>query len=190
MSYDILIAGIGGQGTILASRLLAEAAILTGKFARTGETIGMSQRGGCVVSHVRVDSKDVSPYIPLGNADLIIAFEYAEAARNIGRKKKDGKMIVNTQKIKPITVTVSGMKYDEEKIAETLGDSILIDGYAIAKEAGNVKAVNVVLLGAALGAKLLPFTMNEIKQAIDAVVPEKHRELNYKALEMGYQCVS
>lgn len=189
MSYDILIAGIGGQGNILTSRLLGEAAILTGRFARTGETIGMSQRGGCVVSHVRIDSEQVSPYIPMGCADLILAFEYAEAARNINRKKKNGKIIVNTQKIKPMTVTLGTMKYDEETIEAVLKDAIFIDGYTIAKRAGNVKAVNVVLLGAALGADLLPFSLDEMKQAINLVLPEKLRELNHKALEMGYQYV-
>lgn len=189
MSYNILIAGIGGQGTILASRLLAEAAILTGKFARTGETIGMSQRGGCVVSHVRIDSESVSPYIPMGSADLIIAFEYAEGARNICRKKDSGKIIVNTQKVKPVTVTLGGMEYNEEKIKKALSEAIFIDGYELAKNAGNVKTINVVLLGCALGANLLPFTMDDLKKAIDIIVPDKLRILNHKALEMGFDYV-
>ena len=77
MGYDILIAGVGGQGTILASRLLANAAMVADRFVRTGETIGMAQRGGSVVSHVRIDSREVSPYIPFGSADLLISFEYA-----------------------------------------------------------------------------------------------------------------
>lgn len=185
MSFDILIAGVGGQGTILTSRLLAEAAVQAGRFVRTGETIGMSQRGGCVVSHVRIDSREESPYIPLGKADLILAFEMAEAARNLDRLKPDGKIIVSAQKLEPVTVTLGGMAYDEETIRETLSDAIFIDGYGAAEQAGNVKAVNVVLLGAALGAGLLPFSAEELKRAIDIQVPERFRELNYKALELG-----
>lgn len=184
-TMDILVAGVGGQGTILTSRLLAEAAVQAGKFVRTGETIGMSQRGGCVVSHVRIGSREKSPYIPLGKADLILAFEMAEAARNLDRLKPGGKVIVSMQRVEPITVTLGGMEYNDETIKQALSDAIFIDGYGAAEKAGNVKAVNVVLLGAALGAGLLPFSEAEMKHAIDLQVPERFRELNYKALELG-----
>lgn len=91
MRYDVLIAGVGGQGTILASRILAAAAILKGEFARTGETIGMSQRGGCVVSNVRLGGEKVSPYIPNAQADLLLGFELAETARNMGTAAAKGR---------------------------------------------------------------------------------------------------
>ena len=136
-TMDILVAGVGGQGTILTSRLLAEAAVQAGKFVRTGETIGMSQRGGCVVSHVRIGSREKSPYIPLGKADLILAFEMAEAARNLDRLKPGGKVIVSMQRVEPITVTLGGMEYDDETIKQALADAIFIDGYGAAEKAGN-----------------------------------------------------
>lgn len=188
-SFDILIAGVGGQGTILTSRLLAEAAVQAGRFARTGETIGMAQRGGCVVSHVRIDSKDVSPYIPLGSADLVIAFEYAEAARNVDRLKPDGKMVVNMQKIEPVTVTLGGMEYDAEAMKRSLSGALFVDGYELAEQAGSVRAINVVLLGAALGAGLLPFSETEIAGAMQTLIPERFLEMNLKALKLGCEYV-
>lgn len=186
MRYDILIAGVGGQGTILSSRLLAEAAQIENQFVRTGETIGMSQRGGSVVSHVRIDSRDVSPYIPLGSADLLIAFELAEAARSLNRLKPGGRLLVSTQRLDPVTVTLGGMTYDEPAIRAALSGALFIDGYALAEQAGSAKAVNVVLLGAALGAGMLPLSKSSVLTAIDHMVKEKFRELNYKALELGF----
>ena len=186
MRYDILIAGVGGQGTILSSRLLAEAAQIEHQFVRTGETIGMSQRGGSVVSHVRIDSREVSPYIPLGGADLLIAFEMAEAARSLSRLKPEGKLLVSTKRLDPVTVTLGGMAYDEEAIKKALAGALFIDGYALAEQAGSAKAVNVVLLGAALGAGMLPFSKESVLGAIDRQVKEKFREMNYTALELGY----
>ncbi|MGN1058899.1 MAG: indolepyruvate oxidoreductase subunit beta [Clostridia bacterium] len=186
MRYDILIAGVGGQGTILSSRLLAEAAQIENRFVRTGETIGMSQRGGSVVSHVRIDSRDVSPYIPLGSADLLIAFELAEAARSLNRLKPGGRLLVSTQRLDPVTVTLGGMTYDEPAIRAALSGALFIDGYALAEQAGSAKAVNVVLLGAALGAGMLPLSKSSVLTAIDHMVKEKFRELNYKALELGF----
>ncbi len=186
MRYDILIAGVGGQGTILSSRLLAEAAQIENQFVRTGETIGMSQRGGSVVSHVRIDSRDVSPYIPLGSADLLIAFELAEAARSLNRLKPGGRLLVSTQRLDPVTVTLGGMTYDEPAIRTALSGALFIDGYALAEQAGSAKAVNVVLLGAALGAGMLPLSKSSVLTAIDHMVKEKFRKLNYKALELGF----
>ena len=156
MGYDILIAGVGGQGTILASRLLANAAMVADRFVRTGETIGMAQRGGSVVSHVRIDSREVSPYIPFGSADLLISFEYA-----------------------------GGAIYDEEKMAPYIDGALMVDGYHLAQRAGSVKSINVVLLGAALGAGLLPLTKDDMREAIRQSVRETFWELNFNALEMG-----
>ena len=185
MGYDILIAGVGGQGTILASRLLANAAMVADRFVRTGETIGMAQRGGSVVSHVRIDSREVSPYIPFGSADLLISFEYAEAARNANRLKPDGRMLVNTQRVYPTTVTSGGAIYYEEKMAPYIDGALMVDGYHLAQRAGSVKSINVVLLGAALGAGLLPLTKDDMREAIRQSVRETFWELNFNALEMG-----
>ena len=181
MGYDILIAGVGGQGTILASRLLANAAMVADRFVRTGETIGMAQRGGSVVSHVRINSREVSPYIPFGSADLLLSFEYAEAARNANRLKPDGRMLVNTQRVYPTTVTSGGAIYDEEKMAPYIDGALMVDGYHLAQRAGSVKSINVVLLGAAL----LPLTKDDMREAIRQSVRETFWELNFNALEMG-----
>lgn len=191
--FDILIAGVGGQGTVLASRLIAAAAIRQGSFARTSETIGMSQRGGCVVSHVRIGSENAGSIIPMAGADMMIAFELSEAARSLPRLKKEGCCIVNTQIIKPVSASLGTSKYDIDEITGFLksnaGHIHFIDGYSLANEAGSVKAVNVVLLGAAAAAGRLPFSRESIEQAITENVPQKYRELNQKAFKLGYDCI-
>ncbi len=191
--YDILIAGVGGQGTVLASRLIAAAAIKQGSFARTSETIGMSQRGGCVVSHVRINSEKFSSLIPLGSADMLIAFELSEAARSLPRLKMGGCCIINTQTIKPVSASLGSSQYDIKKITDFININTeqvyFIDGYSLANEAGSVKAVNVVLLGAAAAVGQMPFGKEVIEEAIIENVPQKFRELNQKAFELGYQSI-
>lgn len=190
MRYDVLIAGVGGQGTILASRILAAAAILKGEFARTGETIGMSQRGGCVVSNVRLGGEKVSPYIPNAQADLLLGFELAETARNMGRLRPRGAVVANTQTIKPVSLSLGIGKYDvpelKEYILANCGKAVLLDGYGLAAQAGSVKAVNIVLLGAACGAGLLPFDRSELTQTIEHSVAPRFVEMNLKAFSLGY----
>jgi indolepyruvate ferredoxin oxidoreductase beta subunit len=190
MKYDILIAGVGGQGTVLASRLLAASAIKEGYYARTSETIGMAQRGGCVVSHVRIESEEVNPIIPFGMADLLIGFEPAEAARNINRLSKSGKCIVNTREIKPVSASMQTVSYAVEPIYEFIksnsSNAILLDGYALAEQAGSVKALNVVLLGAAAGAGFLPFNKYQLERTIEENVSHGYFELNRKAFNIGF----
>ncbi|QNU68158.1 indolepyruvate oxidoreductase subunit beta [Ruminiclostridium herbifermentans] len=192
--YDILIAGVGGQGTVLASRLIAAAAIKQGSFARTSETIGMSQRGGCVVSHVRINSEKSGSIIPFNTADMLIGFELAEVARNMQRLSKEGCCIINTQVIKPVSASLGASQYDIEGITKYIEDNskeiYFIDGYDIAKEAGSVKAVNVVLLGAATAVGKMPFSKEVMLEAIVENVPQKFRELNEKAFVMGYDFIS
>lgn len=192
--YDVLISGVGGQGTVLASRLIGVAAIKQGSYARTSETIGMSQRGGCVVSHVRINSENSSSIIPFSNANMIIAFELAEAARSIPRLKIDGCCIINTQVIKPVSASLSTSQYDIEEIKKYIEDNAsevyFIDGYKLAKEAGTVKAVNVVLLGAAIAVGKMPFTKEIMLEAIVENVPQKFRELNRRAFEMGFEFIA
>ena len=190
MRYDVLIAGVGGQGTILASRILAAAAILKGEFARTGETIGMSQRGGCVVSNVRLGGEAVSPYIPAAQADLLLGFELAETARSMTRIKPGGAVVVNTQVIKPVSLSLGMGRYDEAELKEYIeknsGTSLFIDGYGLALAAGSAKAVNIVLLGAACGANLLPFDRAELEQTIQQSVAPRFVEMNLEAFSSGY----
>ena len=188
--FDILISGVGGQGTVLASRLLAAAAINGGCFARTSETIGMSQRGGCVVSHVRINSENSSSIIPMGSADMLIAFELSEAARSLPRLSKTGCCIVNTQIIKPVSASLGNSAYDAEAIKQSIEKNskevYFVDGYSLAEKAGTVKAVNVVLLGAAAATSRMPFTKDALLEAIKQNVPSKFRELNETAFELGY----
>lgn len=192
--FDILISGVGGQGTVLASRLIAAAAIKEGYFARTSETIGMSQRGGCVVSHVRINSENSSSIIPFETADIIIAFELAEAARSLKRMAEAGCCIVNTQVIKPVSASLGASQYNIEDITEYIRNSAkdvyFIDGYSLAEEAGTVKAVNVVLLGAATATGKMPFNRDIMLESIMENVPQKFRELNKKAFELGFDFVA
>lgn len=190
MKCDILIAGVGGQGTVLASRILAAAAMEAGFFTRTSETIGMAQRGGCVISHVRIDSEDFSSIIPIKDADLLIGFEMAEAARNLYRLSENGKCIINTMTVKPVTSTLGNSNYDIEGIRNFIKSSApdytFVDGYNIAKNAGSVKAVNMVLLGAAASKGIFPFSNEVIKNAIIKNVSSKFADMNLKAFNLGF----
>ncbi|HEY9062250.1 MAG TPA: indolepyruvate oxidoreductase subunit beta [Pseudobacteroides sp.] len=189
MKFDILIAGVGGQGTVLASRLLAASAIKAGYFARTSETIGMAQRGGCVVSHVRIGDENLSPVIPFGEADLLIGFEPAEAARSIARLSPEGKCVVNTRIIKPVTASLNTVSYEVEPILEFINKNsshrILVDGYDLAQKSGSVKALNTVLLGVAAAAGFLPFSKEDLLNTIGENVSPKYVELNEKAFNIG-----
>ncbi len=185
---DILISGVGGQGTILASKILANGAVLDGsERARTGETIGMSQRGGCVVSHVRT-SDTYSPYIQLGGADLLLSFELCEGARNLPQLKKNGVAIVNTAEINPITVALGAASYDTDMMIKYISDNVkayFLDANKLALECGSVKSVNVVLVGVAFGLGLLDISKQSLLDAIKNNVKPKFYEMNVKAFEIG-----
>ena len=188
MIFDILIAGVGGQGTVLASKILAEAATRSAVFARTGETIGMAQRGGSVVSHVRLGSEDKSPIVPLGRADVLIAFEPAEAARNLCRLKKDGKCLVNTRPIPPVASSILQNSYDEKKIREYIeqnSKASFVDASAAAEACGNIKTLNVVMLAAASKLGILPFDPETLRQSLASIIPEKALDINLKAFNAG-----
>jgi len=190
MNYDILIAGVGGQGTILASRLLATAALDAGFFTRTSETIGMAQRGGCVVSHVRIGN-EASPIIPPKHTDLLIGFEPGEAARNIGSLSANGICIVNTRPIMPVTASLGNMSYEVESIYEYIklkvAAAIFVDAYSLAEEAGSVKTINVVLLGVATATGHLPLSRETIERVIAENVPKRYMDLNSKAFKLGFE---
>ncbi|MEI6100986.1 MAG: indolepyruvate oxidoreductase subunit beta [Eubacteriales bacterium] len=192
MIFDILIAGVGGQGTVLASKILAEAATQGGVFARTGETIGMAQRGGSVVSHVRLGSEDKSPVIPLGRADVLIAFEPAEAARNLCRLKKDGRCLVNTRPIPPVASSILQDSYDEKKIKEYIEqntNACFVDASAAAEGCGSIKTLNVVMLAAAAKMGILPFDAETLLEAMKKILPEKTVEINLKAFNAGINLI-
>lgn len=185
MSKNILICGVGGQGTVLAAKVLSQAAISSGQHVLSAETIGMAQRGGSVTSHVRIGDDIFSPLIPKGQADIIIAFEAAEAARNISYLKKGGLVIVNKKVVQPTTASLTGKSFSEEIMLEylekTAGQLIAVDTDKACKDLGSSKVVNMVLLGAACKTGLL--SKDELKEAIKLLVKPAFYELNLKAVD-------
>jgi indolepyruvate ferredoxin oxidoreductase beta subunit len=180
---NIVIAGVGGQGIVLASKILAYAAAESYDDVRTGETIGMSQRGGSVVSFVRFGECD-SPYFAKGQADLLIAFELCEAVRNLSYLKPLGTAIVNNFCINPVTVSLGTAKYDREKMIDFISENskaTFIEAEKIAKAAGSEKCVNTVMLGVAAACGALPISKEAFTLAIRKNVKEKFLDMNLKA---------
>lgn len=185
---NILIAGVGGQGTILASRVLGRYALIKGQDCKMSEIHGMSQRGGSVATHVRIAEKVYSPVVCEGEADLILAFETLEAARVKHFLKKDGLLLVNEEKILPMPCITGAAQYPEnlrEKLETEINGVKFISATAIAKQAGSAKAANIVMLGCA--AKLCGLDAQAMEQAILSCVAEKFKEVNLKAFRMGYE---
>ena len=183
---NIMIVGVGGQGTLLASRILGKVAIKEGYDVKVSEVHGMSQRGGSVVTYVKYGDKVYSPIIDKGEADLVLAFELLEAYRALPFVKKGGKMIVNTQKMDPMPVITGAVEYPQN-IEEKLSKKINLqtaDALSLAKEAGTVKAVNVVLIGVL--AKSMDIDKEVWIEVLKDTVPEKFLEMNLKAFELGY----
>ena len=189
MTKNVLLCGVGGQGTVLASRLIALAAMEKGMEARGAETIGMAQRGGSVVSHVRIGGEIHSPLIPHGKADVIIGFEPAEAVRCLPYLKKGGCVVVSPEPIRPVTASLSGGAYGGTEMMEhlkrTVGSLVIVDGASICEECGSAKVLNVALLGAAIASGLIGISPEEMEAAISKRVPEKFRQMNMKALKLG-----
>ena len=182
----IMIVGVGGQGTLLASRILGNTVINEGYDVKLSEVHGMSQRGGSVVTYVKYGDKVYSPIIGKGEADIILAFELLEAYRALPYLKKGGKIIVNTQQINPMPVITGATDYPEklqEKIAEQ-ANLIAVDALSLAKEAGNIKAVNVVLIG--MLAKSSEIEKESWIQTLKTTVPAKFLDVNLVAFEKGY----
>jgi len=177
-----MIVGVGGQGTLLASKLLGEVVRHQGFDVKVSEVHGMSQRGGSVVTYVRYGSKVSSPIIELGEADCIIAFEEMEAARYLPYLKKDGLLIVGTQVIDPMPVIIGAAKAPQGLLDELAGHPIRLvarDALTMAEEAGSAKAVNLVLMG--FYAARSAFGLDVWEDAIHRTVPEKFLEMNLKA---------
>ncbi len=186
MTKKIMIVGVGGQGTLLASRILGNVAINEGYDVKVSEVHGMSQRGGSVVTYVKYGDKVYSPIIDQGEADTILAFELLEAYRALPYLKKGGKMIVNAQQIDPMPVITGAVEYPED-IAGKLGktvDTTVVDALSAAKKAGNIKAVNVVLIG--VMAKTTDIPYEKWVETIKTTVPPKFLDVNLKAFEIGY----
>ena len=185
-SKNIMIVGVGGQGTLLTSRILGKLAINAGYDVKLSEVHGMAQRGGSVVTFVRYGDKVNEPLVEEGQADVLIAFERLEALRYLHFLKKDGVVIVNDWRIDPITV-VTGVAAYPEDVIETLKEkrrAIVVEATAESKKLGAPKAFNIIVLGAA--ARHMGFEKEDWLRVIETTVPPKTIEVNKQAFEIGY----
>jgi len=189
MTFNCMIAGVGGQGTVLASKLIAAAAMKRGYDVRTTETIGMAQRGGSVVSHVRVGENIYSPLIPPGKADALIAFEPAEAVRQLPYLRKDGMVIVCDNAIKP--ATASGAAYEAAAMIDYLKVNVprlvVINGRQLMAQ--SAKTLNVALLGAAAQSGIFPFDADTLIAVIPEILPPRFCEINLQSFALGRSIV-
>lgn len=190
----IVIAGVGGQGTLLATRLIAETAIKQGLQVRIGETYGMAQRGGPVMGHIQI-GEAYSPQIRPGEADALLGFEIAEATRRgVTYLKHGGLAIVNSKKLPPVEV-ISGMrKYPEEgellKLLRKVTDRISVfDATKLAEQAGDSIATNIVMLGALTASDILPFSEDDIITTMKESIPARFLELNTRAFRLGAEAL-
>lgn len=185
MTKNILICGVGGQGTVLAAKIISQAALSSGEYVLSAETIGMAQRGGCVTSHVRIGDGIFSPLIPRGQADVLIAFEASEALRNLPFLKKGGTIIVNRHVIQPTTASLTGKRFSEDDMISALkkncANVIDVDTDKACKELGSSRIVNTVLLGAACKNGLIQ--KEAVKAALKLLVKPELYSLNEKAVD-------
>ena len=187
MTKNIMIVGVGGQGSLLASKLLGHLLLTQGYDVKVSEVHGMSQRGGSVVTYVRFGEKVYSPIIDKGQADFIVSFEKLEAARYLEYLKADGRIVVNTQEIDPMPVITGAMQYPAELVEkmEALGAKVdAMDCLSLAEQAGSSKAVNIVLMGR-LSRYFDEIPLEKWQKAIEECVPAKFLELNQKAFRLG-----
>ncbi len=190
---DIIIVGVGGQGILTSSMILAKAAMKAGLNVLTSEVHGMAQRGGSVEVHVRI-GEVLSPLIPLGNADVMIALELAEALRYTKYLNEKSIVIVNTRPIIPITVTLGIAKYPDadevlSKLKEITPHVYPVNASEIAERLGAIQATNVVVLGMLAKLVKLPFSYEKLEEAVKDVLPPKLHDLNLKALKAGYDAI-
>lgn len=195
---NIMITGVGGQGTVLAAQLLAQAAETRNWRVRTAETIGMAQRGASVVSHVRLANQDEpridAPLIAHGEADLIIAFEPAEAVRCLGYLRPGGALVSATSSVQPVTAALSRDAYSSkpalEYLRQTVPNCLLVDDTALIKQIGSSKALNVALLASAVAISDLGFTVEELRAAMHASVRPQFVALNDRAIDVAVAAIS
>ena len=183
---NIMIVGVGGQGSLLASKLLGNVIMNAGYDVKVSEVHGMSQRGGSVVTYVRYGEKVASPIIALGEADLIVSFELCEAARWLPYLKQGGKLITGDQKISPMPVITGAAGYPEqipERITAAGCDLTVVDALSLAEQAGSAKAVNIVLMGVL--SRQMEFSVEDWKAAIAQSVKPAFVEMNEKAFDLG-----
>lgn len=185
-STNIILCGVGGQGTILASKLIASAALAQGIPVKTAETIGMAQRGGSVFSHLRLGEGATSPLMARGSADLILAFEPAEAARQLPFLREGGMVVTSVTPVVPVSAVTGGPAYDLDAILDTLRTRVRrlveVDRDEVVRELGTDRVLNVVLLGAAARTGALGLSDKDLRQALHERLPQRLWELNERAL--------
>ncbi|MBC7219568.1 MAG: indolepyruvate oxidoreductase subunit beta [Hadesarchaea archaeon] len=192
---NLIIAGVGGQGSILASHMVAMAAIRDGLRARVGETFGAAMRGGAVASHVRIGEDVNAPLVPRGGAEIVLAMEPLEGLRNVvDFMAKGGLLLTNTHEWLPVNVNIGRAKYPSREqirdaVAKLGGKIIEIDGTSLAQQAGNVRTLNVVMLGALAATGKLPFSTETLRKVIMENVPRKTVDMNLKAFELGLKSI-
>lgn len=186
---NILLCGVGGQGTVLASKILAKSAMERGETVHTAETIGMAQRGGSVVSHVRIGEDCFAPLISRGQADVILAFEAAEAVRNLPYLKEGGTVVVSNTAVKPVTDALSKTDYDGQVMLDYLTRQnvrlVVVDGEELIRKCGSAKVLNIALLGAAARADVIGMTVEDIRHIVETTLAPKFQAMNLQALELG-----
>ncbi len=188
MGINCLLTGVGGQGTVLASKIISQTAMNLGKNVTTAETIGMAQRGGSVISHVRIGNDIYSPLITGATADVIIAFEPAEAVRTLPYLKKGGALIVCNKAVQPVTASLSGKGYDEKAMLEFLKENveklIVVDADRVIMSCTSAKVINVALIGAAVYSGALEMSYDDVLYTLKTKIPEKFLEMNLAAFNL------
>ncbi len=189
MEKNILLCGVGGQGTVLASKLIASAAMGMGEVVHSAETIGMAQRGGSVTSHVRIGEKAFSPLIPGGKADVLIAFEPAEAVRNLRYLSKSATVIVNRIPVQPVTESLGESHYDGEQMVAYLQEKcarvVVVDAAGLCEQIGSAKFFNVAILGVAVGTGATGLDRDIVLREIESRVPARFADPNREAFLAG-----
>jgi indolepyruvate ferredoxin oxidoreductase beta subunit len=193
MVFRLVISGVGGQGTLLASRLIAQSAIDSGLPVKIGETYGMAQRGGPVMGHIQIGEGAESPQIRAGEADALLGFEIGEAVRRgVTFLREGGLAIVNTRKFSPVEVVSGMMEYPSEEsllalLGEVTSDIVTFDATALAEEAGDAISTNMVILGAMVESGGLPFSEEVVLDALRSGVRAAFLETNMKAFKLGQE---
>jgi len=187
MNKNILLCGVGGQGTVLASKLICATALKRGQKVMSAETIGMAQRGGSVFSHIRIGDDIHTPMIRKKNADMIIAFEPAEAVRMLPYLKKDGVLVVSKEAVVPVTASLAPNTYKADDMLDYLKKKVnnlyIVDSKKALKDIGSAKVLNILLLAKAISTNKLGISYDDIKDIILEKVNKKFHEVNIKALD-------
>jgi indolepyruvate ferredoxin oxidoreductase beta subunit len=188
--FNISIVGVGGQGVILMSELLGNAAIRDGLNVRGSEILGMAVRGGSVSSMIRIGKDVYGPLIPVGKCDVLVGMEPAEALRNISSLSSKGMIILNTESMIPFTVSLGESQYPSldkimEKLSQQVSRVVTLNASQIAREASNQQAANIVMLGALFGTGMIPIAEDTIRKEIEVRIPSKLVQVNLKAFSLG-----